>query len=169
MSGDAMTHGVQEIGTTKENLALSADIGTPGYAFFRNLDPTNWVGIGLDGDTPFLKLKAGEERAEAQLQVGRARVGKGGVVRDPAAHIDAMREVCSTWPFDKYTPIALLRDVLHHLEALQQAPVPVSDAPSATNVIEVTRVVVHPEVPSVSADVRSARCGSVKGSAPSPC
>jgi hypothetical protein len=35
--------------------------------------------------------------------------------------------------------------------------VPVSAAPSATNVIEVVRVVVHPEVPSVSVDVRSAR------------
>lgn len=60
MTGDAMTHAVQQVGLTKENLALSADIGTAGWCYIKNLDAANYVDVGLDADTPFMKLKAGE-------------------------------------------------------------------------------------------------------------
>jgi hypothetical protein len=59
MTGAAMMHGVQTIGTAKENLALG-DVGTPGMALLMNLDATNFVEVGADADSPFLKLKAGE-------------------------------------------------------------------------------------------------------------
>lgn len=56
--------GVQTIGTgAHEALGVGADIGTAGYAFFQNLDATNFVQIGIDdGGTfePFAKLTAGQ-------------------------------------------------------------------------------------------------------------
>lgn len=56
--------GVQTIGTgSHEALGVGADISSAGYAFFQNLDATNYVEIGID-DTgtfePLLKLEAGE-------------------------------------------------------------------------------------------------------------
>lgn len=54
---------VQTIGTSEEALALG-DVSTEGYAFFQNLDATNFVTIGsyTGGTTynPVVKLKAGE-------------------------------------------------------------------------------------------------------------
>jgi hypothetical protein len=55
-------HGVQNIGTTYEAIALG-EVSTEGYAFFRNLDTTNFVQLGIDGGaslTPFIRLNAGE-------------------------------------------------------------------------------------------------------------
>ena len=64
MAGDAYTCGVQQIGTgAHEALSLSADIGTAGWAYFKNLDATNYVEIGIDSTgtfVPFARLKAGE-------------------------------------------------------------------------------------------------------------
>lgn len=54
--------GVQTIGTTSEAIVVT-DVATPGYAFFRNLDSTNFVTIGSYVSTtyyPAIKLKAGE-------------------------------------------------------------------------------------------------------------
>lgn len=74
MSGDAYSQGVQQIGTaaTGEVISLSADIGTLGVAFFRNLDAANSVSIGHGDATNFysvVTLKAGEP---AVLRLGIA-------------------------------------------------------------------------------------------------
>ena len=59
LTGSAMQHGVQSIGTTKEDLVLG-DVATPGFMALRNLDATNYVAYGADADSPFGILKAGE-------------------------------------------------------------------------------------------------------------
>lgn len=63
MSGSNATGGVQAIGTTAEALSVT-DVATPGYAYFRNLGPTNYVELGTASGTvtfvTFAKLKAGE-------------------------------------------------------------------------------------------------------------
>ena len=58
-AGTAMAHAIVQVGTAKESLALG-DVATPGWCLIRNLDATNYVVLGTDADTPFLKLKAGE-------------------------------------------------------------------------------------------------------------
>lgn len=61
MTGDALTHTVQEIGTSNEAIAISADIGTYGYCFLKNLDDTNYVEFSKADDANYMiKLKAGE-------------------------------------------------------------------------------------------------------------
>ena len=58
----AAAGGVQTIGTSEEAIVVT-DVSTPGYAFFRNLDSTNFVTIGTYVSAtyyPCLKLKAGE-------------------------------------------------------------------------------------------------------------
>lgn len=57
---------VVEVGTSEEDLAI-AEIATPGYAVFQNLDDTNFVQVGKNEDPgvsdtmhPFLKLLPGE-------------------------------------------------------------------------------------------------------------
>ena len=62
VTGDAFTHEVQEVGTTREELAQGADLGTPGYIVIKNLDSTNYVEVGpSDDDTSYcIKLLAGE-------------------------------------------------------------------------------------------------------------
>ena len=61
MTGTNAVGGVQNIGTTAEVLVVS-DVGTCGYAYFRNTDATTSVDIGTGTGTfvPFLRLKAGE-------------------------------------------------------------------------------------------------------------
>lgn len=61
MSGSNAAGGVQAIGTSGETLSVT-DVATPGYAYFRNLGPTNYVeiGTGTTAFTAFVKLKAGE-------------------------------------------------------------------------------------------------------------
>lgn len=54
--------GVVNVGTSEEDLA-HAELSVPGYAFFRNLDTTNYVTIGPKSGgamVPLIKLKAGE-------------------------------------------------------------------------------------------------------------
>ena len=60
ITGDAFTHGVQEIGTTEEEVVQGADLGTPGYLLIINLDSTNYVEIGSTTGVYDIKLKAGE-------------------------------------------------------------------------------------------------------------
>lgn len=52
---------VQAIGTSMEAITLG-DVTTPGFSWFRNLDATNYVEIGINvaGFQPVLKLKPGE-------------------------------------------------------------------------------------------------------------
>lgn len=52
---------IQSVGTTKENLDKPSDMGTIGWAYLHNLDPTNFVSFGDDADSPSLILKATEE------------------------------------------------------------------------------------------------------------
>lgn len=57
------TSQVQTIGTTYEALTVGADVATAGWAFFRNLDATNFVEIGLEVSSAFqtlMKLMPGE-------------------------------------------------------------------------------------------------------------
>jgi hypothetical protein len=57
--------GVQNVGTTQEAVGIG-EVVTPGVAFFKNLDPTNFVEIGVmssgTGGTflPLVKCKPGE-------------------------------------------------------------------------------------------------------------
>jgi hypothetical protein len=52
---------VQTVGTSEEAVPVG-DVGTLGWAFFQNLDTTNYVTIGPDatGMVPFIRLEAGE-------------------------------------------------------------------------------------------------------------
>lgn len=63
-AGDHLTWNVQDIGTAAhEALTIGADLATAGYAWFRNLDATNYVEIGVDAAGtfhPLLRLKAGQ-------------------------------------------------------------------------------------------------------------
>lgn len=60
VTGDAFTHEIQEVGTTEEELAQGADLGTPGYIFVKNLDATNYVEVGSTTGVYDIRLKAGE-------------------------------------------------------------------------------------------------------------
>jgi hypothetical protein len=62
MSGDEMLTNVQNVGTSAEAVTV-ADLDTAGYAFFKNMDATNFVEIALDSAVStqvFCKLLAGE-------------------------------------------------------------------------------------------------------------
>ena len=67
MTGTGVDERVSSIGfAAHEQIAVNTDIGTKGWAFFRNLDATNFVEIGLDIAAtfyPLIKLKAGEAAA----------------------------------------------------------------------------------------------------------
>ena len=61
-SAQASLGGVQAIGTTEEAIAVG-DLAAPGWAYIRNLGPTNYVEIGLMPDAtfyPMIKLAAGD-------------------------------------------------------------------------------------------------------------
>jgi hypothetical protein len=60
ITGDAFSHEVQAVGTTEEQLAQGADLGTPGYILIKNLDSTNYVEIGSTTGVYDIKLLAGE-------------------------------------------------------------------------------------------------------------
>ena len=54
---------VQDIGFSAHEALVLGDVVTPGFAWFHNLDGTNFVEIGIDvGATfyPFIKLLAGQ-------------------------------------------------------------------------------------------------------------
>lgn len=63
MTGTYYSAGVQLIGTTHEILSISADLVTAGWAWFKNVDPTNFIEVGIDAAGtfhPLLKLLASE-------------------------------------------------------------------------------------------------------------
>ena len=66
LNGSNASGGVASIGTSAEALPMG-DTGTPGYAFFRNTDTTNYVeiGTGTTTFTTFMKLKAGEKNTQS--------------------------------------------------------------------------------------------------------
>ena len=60
MSGESVLQTTQLVGTSNETLDMTnAELGTPGYVFIKNLDPTNYCSIGLSSSYT-IKLKAGE-------------------------------------------------------------------------------------------------------------
>jgi len=60
VTGSEFTHQVQVVGTTEEEIAQGADVGTPGYVWAKNLDATNYVEIGSTTGVYDIKVKAGE-------------------------------------------------------------------------------------------------------------
>jgi len=55
--------GTPSIGTSSHEAILVTDVGTPGWAWFKNIDATNYVQIGVDVSAtfyPFVKLLPGE-------------------------------------------------------------------------------------------------------------
>ena len=60
VTGDSFTHEVQAIGTSEEEVAQGADLGTPGYVLLKNLDTTNYIEVGSTTGVYDIKLKAGE-------------------------------------------------------------------------------------------------------------
>ena len=60
VTGDAFTHEVQSVGTTEEELAQGADLGTPGYILIINHDTTNYVEVGSTTGVYDIKLIAGD-------------------------------------------------------------------------------------------------------------
>lgn len=60
MSGTEFIHNTQIVGTSEEAL-LMGDVAAPGWAFFKNLDATNYVEIrAATGVADTLRLNAGE-------------------------------------------------------------------------------------------------------------
>ena len=59
---------------------------------------------------PALLSKNGEAvcLVKPQFEVGRAMIGKGGIVRDKAAHIDAIKRVCASAESVGLAPVALI-------------------------------------------------------------
>lgn len=54
----------QVVGTSEENLVMPADFTTLGYAYFKNLDGTNYVKVGInDGGAikTLMRLRAGKD------------------------------------------------------------------------------------------------------------
>lgn len=62
--GIGASGGIQIIGTTEETVSVG-DVSTLGWAFFQNLDATNYVEIGPDatGMVAFIRLEPGESCA----------------------------------------------------------------------------------------------------------
>ena len=60
MTGESILQTTQQVTTGNEALDMAnAELGTPGYVFLKNLDPTNFVRIGLTSSYT-IKLKPGE-------------------------------------------------------------------------------------------------------------
>lgn len=60
VTGDSYVKGIQEVGTSEEELAQLADLGTPGWCLMTNLDSANFVEVGTVTTEYGIKLKAGE-------------------------------------------------------------------------------------------------------------
>ena len=61
MTGESITHSVQEIATGGEILVEGDILGTVGYVYIKNLDSTNYVTVGSHATLNHaIKLKAGE-------------------------------------------------------------------------------------------------------------
>jgi len=60
VDGDCFVHGTQSIGTTEEEIAQLADLGTPGWVLLINQDATNYVEVGKSTGVYTVKMEAGE-------------------------------------------------------------------------------------------------------------
>lgn len=55
LTGAAVDSGVQNIGTSEENIAL-VNVSSPAWCFIRNLDSTNYVQVGQDNASTMREL-----------------------------------------------------------------------------------------------------------------
>jgi hypothetical protein len=72
MTGTTYSDVGQIVGTTYEALTIGSDVGTEGWTYFKNLDATNYVEVGVEVAAafyPLIKLKPGEA-ALCRLAVG---------------------------------------------------------------------------------------------------
>jgi len=61
MTGTKVLHNVQNVGFAAEEALGMGDITSPSWAYFRNLDATNFVEIrAATGESDLIKLKPGE-------------------------------------------------------------------------------------------------------------
>lgn len=63
MAGSHLHATTQDIGTAYEAVVVPAEVATKGFAFFKNLDATNYLEIGVEVSSAFYafaKLKAGQ-------------------------------------------------------------------------------------------------------------
>jgi len=60
VAGDAFTHGVQQIGTSEEEIAQGNEVGDPGWVLIINLDDTNYIEVGALTGEYTVKILAGE-------------------------------------------------------------------------------------------------------------
>lgn len=60
MTGDSFDHRTTTVTTNPAALTISADIGTPGMAFFKNNSTNQTVMIGVNGESAFVQLLATE-------------------------------------------------------------------------------------------------------------
>lgn len=71
LAGVRVNRTVQNIGTTYEAIAVG-DLATVGFAFFKNLDATNYVEVGGENSAtfvPVLRLLPGETAGPVRLSV----------------------------------------------------------------------------------------------------
>lgn len=59
-TGNEVQEGIQEIGTSEEQITVSADIAQPGVVWIKNLDSTNFVEVGGATGVYFVRLNPGE-------------------------------------------------------------------------------------------------------------
>lgn len=74
MSGTHVHRTVQDVGTTYEAIVIPAEVATPGYARFKNLDTTNYVELGLEVSAAFyafIKIPPGKSSGPILLAMGR--------------------------------------------------------------------------------------------------
>ena len=60
MTGDSFDHRTTTVGTNTGAITISADIGTPGVALFKNNSTNNTVWLGVTGGPALAALRGGE-------------------------------------------------------------------------------------------------------------
>lgn len=60
MTGESFDHRSSAVTTNPAALVVSADIGEPGVALFKNVSTNHTIYLGVTDESPFLKLGAGE-------------------------------------------------------------------------------------------------------------
>ena len=86
VSGSGKIENIQNIGFAAHEALILGEVATPGFAYFKNLDATNYVQIGVDvaaAFVPFVKLLPGQS---AQVWLGTtapyAKANTGAVLLD---------------------------------------------------------------------------------------
>lgn len=85
VSGNGVVEHVQSIGFATHEALDVAEVTTFGFAYFKNLDATNYVQIGIDESGtfhPFIKLLAGQEAQVWLSEAPYAQADTGAVLLD---------------------------------------------------------------------------------------